>query len=261
MVTGKLPDHLSWSSISTYVQCSLKWRYHYMDRLEPEFTPSALVFGQAVHEAIGAFLESTLTGDRLSAANLADVYRQVWLSHDGPGVRFGSKETEDTLQKKAGALLSLFVDQYRGDTEVIAVEEPFAIDLQELWPEERCQLPLFVGVVDSIQKQNGSTFLIDYKTTARKPNGSVNVMQLVGYSMGAAGLGYDPDEMDYRYDYLVKTAQPSMVSCPVPVEEKDRRRFLKTVDRVWEAIQGSIFYPNPSYLCSSCGYQSRCNQW
>ncbi|MFC1833953.1 RecB family exonuclease [Thermodesulfobacteriota bacterium] len=261
MKTSQLPDHLSWSSISNYMQCSLKWRYHYLDRLEPEFTSSALVFGRAVHEAIGAFLQSTLNGDRLTTDNLTDVYRQVWLSHDGPEIRFGSRDSEDGLQEKAQGLLSLFVEEYKPDTEVIAVEESFELDLQELLPDHLYDLPRFVGIVDSIQKQNGSTCLIDYKTAARKPNGNVNAMQLVGYSLGAAGLGYDSDQLDYRFEYLLKTSKPALVSYPVQIEDRDRDRFRKTLTRVWKAIQASVFYPNPSYMCSSCGYQSKCKEW
>ncbi|MFC1833636.1 RecB family exonuclease [Thermodesulfobacteriota bacterium] len=261
MNTAQLPDHLSWSSISTYMQCSLKWRYHYLDRLEPEFTSAALVFGRAVHEAIRAFLQSTLNGDRLTTDNLTDVYRQVWLSHDGPEIRFGSRDSEDGLQEKAQGLLSLFVEEYKPDTEVIAVEESFEMDLQELLPEQPCKLPRFVGVVDSIQKQNGSTCLIDYKTAARRPNGNVNTMQLVAYSMGAAGLGYESDELDYSFEYLLKTKEPAVVSYPVQITDEDRERFLRTVVRVWKAIQGSIFYPNPSFMCGSCGYQSKCKEW
>ncbi|MFC1833206.1 RecB family exonuclease [Thermodesulfobacteriota bacterium] len=261
MNAGQLPEHLSYSSVSTYMQCSLKWRFHYVDRLEPEFTPSALLFGQAIHEAIGAFLQSTLNGDRLTADNLLDVYRQIWISHEGPSIRYGARDSEDALLTKAEGLLSLFHEQHDPSSEVIAVEEAFELDLQELVPDYPHKLPHHIGVVDSIQKQNGVTSLIDYKTAARKPNGSVNAMQLVAYSIGAAGLGYDPNELDYRYEYLVKTAKPQLVSYPVKVNDRDRRRFLKMATRVWKAVQGAIFYPNPSFFCSGCGFQRHCNEW
>ena len=61
--------------------------------------------------------------------------------------------------------------------------------------------------------------------------------------------------------YLLKTAKPELLRYPVTVGDNERRRFLKTTTRVWKAIQSAIFFPNPSYLCSSCGYQSHCNEW
>jgi putative RecB family exonuclease len=86
-------------------------------------------------------------------------------------------------------------------------------------------------------------------------------MQLVAYSLAASDFGYDPNELQYRCEYLLKTAKPELVSCPVAIEDNDRRRSPKTRERVWNAIQSSIFYPNPSYLCASCAYQRHCSDW
>jgi len=116
------------------------------------------------------------------------------------------------------------------------------------------------GYVDAILK-NGSTVLVDYKTSSRKPNGDVNAMQLVAYSLAAPTLGFEPDELHYRYEYLLKTTKPELVQRPVAIAHNDRWRFLKTTATVWKAIQSSIFYPNPSYLCSSCGFRRHCNEW
>jgi putative RecB family exonuclease len=169
-------------------------------------------------------------------------------------------ESEELLVNKARELFTLFVDQYDLEGEVIAVEEAFTIDLNEHARESPLPLPPLVGSVDAIIK-NGSTTLIDYKTASRKPNGDVNSMQLAAYSLGATTLGYDPNELEYRFDYLVKTAKPELLRYPVAVGENERRRFLKTTTGVWKAIQSAIFFPNPSYLCGSCGYQSHCKEW
>jgi len=47
--------HLSYSQINTYLTCSLKYKFHYLDQIEPPFVSSALVFGSCIHEAVGAF--------------------------------------------------------------------------------------------------------------------------------------------------------------------------------------------------------------
>ncbi len=114
-------------------------------------------------------------------------------------------------------------------------------------------LPPLVGSIDTIIKENGSTTLIDYKTASRKPNGDMNAMQLVAYSLGATTLGYEPNELEYRFDYLLKTAKPELLRYPVAVGDNERRGFLKTITRVCKAIHSTIFYPNPSYLCSCVG--------
>lgn len=260
MKTAQDHDHLSYSQINCYTTCPLKYRYHYIDRLEEEFTSSALLFGAGIHSGIQAYLQSVLEADPLRPDQLLDVFREEWRTSGDRKIRFSARDSEESLTNKASDLFSLFVDQHDPAAEVIAVEEAFTVDLNELTSDSPSPLPPFTGYIDAIIK-NGSTTLIDYKTASRKPSGDVNSMQLVAYSLGARKLGYDPNELGYRFDYLVKTAKPELIRYPVTVGDNERRRFLKTTTRVWKAIQSAIFFPNPSYLCSSCGYQSYCNEW
>ncbi len=260
MKTAHDHDHLSYSQINCYLTCPLKYRFHYIYGLEEEFTSSALIFGAGIHSGIQAYLQSMLEADPLRSDQLLDVYREEWRSSGSRKIRYSARESEESLTNKAHELFTLFVDQYNPAAEVIAVEEAFTVDLNKLAAESPTPLPPLTGYIDAIIK-NGSTTLIDYKTSSRKPGKDVNAMQLVAYSLGAVTLGYDPNELAYRYEYLVKTAKPEFVDYPVRIDEDDRRRFLKIITRVWKAIQSSIFYPNPSYLCASCGYQGHCKEW
>jgi len=253
--------HLSYSQVSQYLQCPLKYRFAYVDCLEPEFTPAALAFGAAMHSAIGCFLQSTLEASPFRPDQLLDIYQEEWKGCEGPGIRFTHRDSESALAKKAKSLLTLFVENHDPNTEVIAVEERFTVDLTEIVPDHQWEVPVFQGIVDAVLKENGSTVVVDYKTSARKPDSQVNAMQLVAYSVGSIGLGYDPNELDYRFEYLVKTTNPELVPFPVTIIDNDRSRFLKLLTRVDKAIGSSIFYPIPGYLCSSCGFQSRCREW
>ncbi|AFM23316.1 RecB family exonuclease [Desulfomonile tiedjei] len=260
MRTAEEHDHLSFSQVSCYTNCSLKYRFHYIDCLEEEFTSSALLFGSGIHSGIQAYLQSVLEADPLRPDQILDVFKDEWRTSQKGKIRYSARDSEESLTSKAHDLFTLFVDGYDPHGEVIAVEEAFSIDLNEHLHESPCTLPPLVGSIDAIIK-NGSTALIDFKTASRKPNGDVNAMQLVAYSLGATTLGYEPDELAYRYEYLIKTAKPELVNHPVAINDDDRRRFMKIVTRVWKAIQSSIFYPNPSYLCSSCGYHNHCKEW
>src|SRR5208283_5347179 len=81
MNTSMEKPHLSYSQINMYLTCPLKYKYHYIDHIEPPFVSSALVFGSCIHEAVGAFYQSCLEGDPLSPSQVHDVYRQSWESH------------------------------------------------------------------------------------------------------------------------------------------------------------------------------------
>jgi hypothetical protein len=54
--------YLSWSQCQTYQLCPKKFCFQYVEQAEPEFTPSSLVFGSAIHSAISFHHEAQLEG-------------------------------------------------------------------------------------------------------------------------------------------------------------------------------------------------------
>ena len=265
MNTGRLPDHISYSQISVYLQCPLKYRFHYIDALEPAFTSASLAFGQAVHQAVASFFQNALEGDRLTADNMIDVYREAWRNCEGPPIRYSNGDTEKKLLKKATDILTLWHSKQDSATEVYGVEEPFTVDLGDKTDYPCNGLPPLVGYVDHILKQpDGNITLIDLKTAARKPSQLQvdQTLQLTAYSLAAEALGFNPDELILRLDYLIKSATPDLVTYETSRSEEDRRKFVKMLAEVWKGIETSIFYPKPDWHCrSSCGYQSQCAEW
>jgi ATP-dependent helicase/DNAse subunit B len=100
--------HLSYSQVNTYLACPLRYRFHYIDQIEPPFVSAALAFGSCIHEAVAAFHQSCLEGDPLTASQLIDVYSQVWSSHSAERpVRFFNGESEEKLTVKAKGMLEV----------------------------------------------------------------------------------------------------------------------------------------------------------
>jgi putative RecB family exonuclease len=123
--------HLSYSQINTYLICPLKYKFQYIDMLQPTFTSSALVFGSAIHEAVGAFYQSVLEGDCLTVSQVHDVYRQIWESQNKEHeIRFFNGDSGESLSKKAEAMLSVFAEQFNPSVQIIGVEEPFSVEIE-----------------------------------------------------------------------------------------------------------------------------------
>jgi ATP-dependent helicase/DNAse subunit B len=59
-LTGR--DYLSYSAIAAYQKCPLRYFFQYVADLAPEFVPSSLVFGGAVHAAIEHRLRCVFEG-------------------------------------------------------------------------------------------------------------------------------------------------------------------------------------------------------
>ncbi len=265
MSTGRLPDHISYSQLSVYLQCPLKYRFHYIDALEPAFTSASLAFGGAVHEAVASFFQSALEGEDLSADNMIDVYRESWRGCEGPPIQYTNGDTEKKLLKKASDILTLRHSRQDPSIEVYGVEEPFTVDLSDKGDYPGNGLPPLVGYVDHILKQpDGNITLIDLKTAAKKPSQLQvdQTLQLTAYSLAAEALGFNPDELTLRLDYLIKSATPDLVTFETVRSQEDRRKFVKMLMSVWKSIETSIFYPKYDWYCrSSCGYQRQCAEW
>lgn len=49
-LTGR--DYISWSALSTFRTCPLKYKFRYIDGLPQESVSAALVFGTGIHSAV-----------------------------------------------------------------------------------------------------------------------------------------------------------------------------------------------------------------
>ena len=61
-------SHVSFTQIDQYLRCPLKYRFTFLDRLEPDFVPVALAFGSGIHGAAAFFFRGAGQGERPSVA-------------------------------------------------------------------------------------------------------------------------------------------------------------------------------------------------
>jgi putative RecB family exonuclease len=256
-MSGGVINHLSYSQISTYLMCPLRYRFQYVDLIPPAFTSSALVFGSAIHEAVGAFYEEILTGDELRPDQMLDVYRQAWQSRDGAEIRFFNGDDEQSLTEKAHQMLTVFHEAFDPDVQILGIEEFFEFTINE-------KVPPFQGYIDLIeQSADGVVSVVDLKTAARKPTKAQasNNLQLTAYTLGAESLGFDPEQLNLRLDVLTKTKNPELVRYETTRSEEERQRFVKTVKHVWNAIESHCFFPRQDWHCAQCAWADTCEKW
>ncbi|MFC1833225.1 RecB family exonuclease [Thermodesulfobacteriota bacterium] len=256
MVTKQLPDHLSYSQINTYMTCPLRYQLHYVEQIPASFTSAGLVFGSAIHEAVGAFYHQYLLGDHLKASQMVDVYRQAWRDREGEGIKFFNGDDAVSLVEKATKLLSVFHEAFDPTVAVLGVEEFFEIELGDM--------PLLQGYIDLIEQAEGGQITVaDLKTAARKPvNGSAHQnLQLTAYSVGVEALGFTPEEVNLRLDVLTKTKNPELVRCETTRTDNERQRFVKLAQHIWNAIEREAFFPKQDWTCKQCAWAEPCAKW
>ncbi len=257
-LTGR--DYISWSSISTFRSCPLKYWFRYVAGLPEESVSSALVFGTGIHAAIEDFYRAELAGEaKPDVEQLMFAYRSAWLPHDPEAIQFGSSETRSSLDMLATKMLSAFLNSPTASVQgtVLGVEEEIRGTLVEGVPD-------LYGRIDLVTEDSDSLVLTDFKTSRGKwstEQAEDASEQLVLYSKLAGDLA-PGKKLVTRFLVLTKTKEPVIEEHLGEVRPDRVARTVTSVERVWRAISAGNFYPAPSVVgCASCGYRRACEGW
>jgi putative RecB family exonuclease len=257
-LTGR--DYISWSAISTFRTCPLKYKFRYIDGLPEESVSSALVFGTGIHTAVEQHYQAQLAGEPMPDLEaLLFAYRSAWLPHDPDAISFGSTETRVSLDALAGKMLAAFLASPAASVQgrVLGVEEEIRGLLVEGVPD-------LYGRVDLLTEDSDSLVITDIKTSRGKWSQEQvedSGEQLLLYSHLASEIS-PGKKLKTRFLVLTKTREPQVETHTRDVEPAAVKRTLAGVERVWRAIESGVFYPAPSTMnCSGCGYRAACRAW
>jgi putative RecB family exonuclease len=257
-LTGR--DYLSWSAISTFRQCPLKYRFRYIDGLPEESVSSALVFGTGIHSAVEQHFQAALSGDEQpDIERLMFAYRSAWLPHDPDAIQFGSTETRASLDALAARMLTAFLNSPVATVQgrVLGVEEEIRGVLVEGVPD-------LYGRVDLLTEDADTLVVTDIKTSRSRWSAEQvedSGEQLLLYSHLASEIA-PGKKIATRFLVLTKTRELQIEEHVRGVEPAAVKRTLAGVELVWRAIESGVFYPAPSTMsCASCGYRAACRAW
>jgi putative RecB family exonuclease len=257
-LTGR--DYVSWSAISTFRQCPLKYKFRYIDGLPEESVSSALVFGTGIHSAVEQHFQAILSGEeKPDVDRLMFAYRSAWLPHDPHTIQFGSTETRASLDALAGKMLAAFLKSPAASVQgrVLGVEEEIRGVLVE-------GIPDLYGRVDLLTEDDNRLVITDIKTSRGEWSAEQvedSGEQLLLYSHLASEIS-PGKKIATRFLVLTKTKEPVIEEHVRDVGLGNVKRTLAGVERVWRAIESGVFYPAPSTMsCSTCGYRAACRAW
>ena len=171
-LTGR--SYFSWSAISTYLKCPLKYQFHYLDQLPEEFVSANLVFGAAIHAAREAFFgEHLASGSPLGVEALLAVYQSTWSQADLAAVQFGESADLASLGLLAERMLQAFVasDLSRPAGSIIGIEE-------ELRAPVIAGCPALLARLDLMFETDEAVVVTAFKTArSRRSAGDVNAAE------------------------------------------------------------------------------------
>ena len=144
------------SGLSAFKACPLKFKYLYIDKIQPEVQHSAAVFGTSVHACLSKMLTVSLDIDleKEFLKALDDAVKET-------KVRIFWKESREKYLKNALEILTEFREYWK--------ENPAKVLYSEV--KFRCTIMgiKYEGIIDLVTEQNGEEILWDFKTNKQRP--------------------------------------------------------------------------------------------
>lgn len=269
LVSHRSTPHLSASSLRSYIDCSLEYKFSRLDKLQPAFVSSSLLLGSAVHGTVEQCNIIRSEGFYMEQEEALDDFCKRF-SHmvketeaKGIPVKWKEKESFDSAMEQGQSLVRLYaeaadLERVESDAIILATELPFAISLPGV------PVPI-IGAMDVVQEEkDGSLTIVEVKTTAKSYTTSDIDMtdQLTCYQMALREIGYAGRDVNLRLDTLVKTKVPKLETHYTARTELDEARLTRKLRETWMAIEAGIFLPSDgSWKCSGCAYRKACAEW
>jgi CRISPR/Cas system-associated exonuclease Cas4 (RecB family) len=261
--TGK---HFSASALKTYLTCPKKFAFQYVIGAEPEFRPSALILGKAVHEALAVHHAGLKDGKPVPASEIQQQFDATFDSHlAGPiPIHYRENGDADGLRVAGHALVGVYLANSEFRSEILAVEHGWRADLVDPRTGELSDVAL-VGVFDLVERdEDGQIVIADTKTAAKRWSVSQADLdlQMSVYAEAACQAGLVPEDTDVhvRLDVLVKLKREPVLERLHTVRGPIQRAIARMI--AWDGLKaiesGSAFYRNPGWACDGCQFRRQC---
>ena len=258
-LTGR--DYVSFSALSTFRQCPLRYYFKYVAGLPEPVVSSGLVFGGAVHSAIEQHYRALLAGETAPGRDmLLEAFWSAWHSRSQEtDVQFARDADPALMGSLAERVLTAFCDSELAHPAgaVIAVEEELREALVPGCPDLLARIDLAV-------ETHTELVVTDFKTSRSRWSGDQAEQsgeQLVLYGELAQRLAPAKD-LRLEFGVVTKAKTPAVERYQVTSDPQRVERTKRVIERVWQAILSGSFYPAPSPLsCSSCPYRDPCRDW
>ena len=254
-------EHLSASSIGTYVECSLMYKFSKIDRIPMEKKSDAMEFGSAIHNTLEQYYMEKLIGEKLLLKDVHEIFEKCWKNRakDNLNIQFTKGHDCKSLLMLGKDLLSVWFQKLPDDNyNIIGIEEAFSFKIPGI------ALP-FIGAMDLIEEDEAATIIVtDHKTSARAYSASEvdQNQQLTLYQMALKSMGYGNREILLKFDTIIKTKTPRFEQYWTTRSELDEHRLIRKANQVWDGITKQVFIPNDqSWKCKGCSYKSACDNW
>lgn len=253
-------DYVSFSALSLYQRCSLRYFFRYIEQLPEATASSSLIFGRGIHRAIEFHFRELLAGnDAPDLDILLSEFNDGWEETPAEQISYSKTDNRDTLAILADRVLTAFrasdIAKPRGH--ILGVEEELRGRVIDGAPELLARL-------DLLGESDGTLTITDFKTSKSAWSGDQatdSAEQLLLYAELARQRF---PGMPIRLEFIVftKAKKVAIGRYEVALDATRSARTKRIAQRVWRAISAGNFYPSPSPMnCGTCPYRDPCRRW
>lgn len=250
-------DHLSCSQMNLYLQCPLKYKFLYIDKLPKPFKPSGLAFGGSIHAALAWLHKQRVNGNNVPLEKLLKIFDADWYAQKLDNeIRYKNGEAETRLTVMAKEMLSLYFNQpYQ---KPVGAEVPFVLPLVNLSTGERLDINI-EGYIDLIEKDDT---ISEFKTSSQAMNSRDldDHLQLTAYGYAYEMLYRRSPKLLKLIDF-VKTRRPRIITLETDAKKLNLQRFFYLARQILKGIKSRVFFPRASFMCKDCEYGEPCKVW
>lgn len=251
--------HWSYSSISQYLTCPLRYYFQRILCLPQPTVGSSLVLGSAVHAALAAYHQDLKVGREPRRELIERAYRAAWDRRDGTEIAFKDGETREDLSAQGMALVELYLKEPPPER-IVAIEHDMIAPIHNS-RGEYLEVPLF-AVADLITATDDGLMVREFKTAARAYSESEAAASLQPTCYVNAVEEAFAEPTSVQYTVLIKTKTPKIQTLAANRTAEDLGRLGDIVEQIERAVQAEIFYPVENQIhCSTCPYRGPCREW
>lgn len=248
-------DHLSSSQLNLYSQCSLKYRFQYVDLIPKPFKSSGLAFGSVIHSAISWIHNERIGGNKVTLERLYRIFDADWYSQKADtDIRYKNGESEMKLVFMGKEMLRMYYQEPVKKAK--GTDVSFTVPLLNLATGEDLGIDL-EGFIDLIEEDDT---IVEFKTSSQTMNDIDDHLQLTAYSYAYEVLYQRPPKL-LKVINFVKTKKPKMIPLETKRDKADYQRFFHLAKQVLRGIKTHVFFPRSSFLCKDCEYEDNCKAW
>jgi RecB family exonuclease len=263
--------HLSYSSISAYLDCPRKWKFRYIEKL-PTFGNANLFLGSVWHNTVEEYISTSAKGTEA----LKKLYKKSWnvqLKKDGEKMIW-DREEETVVKEQGEYWITEEVDTPGSHPSMADYldtikpkkgkkgEKPYVVEMYVSLNVPRISIPI-IGFIDTITQDDIPT---DFKTSGKSwsKTRAAAEMQPLFYLAALSQAGIRVPSGQFRHTVFVKpgkTTKPKVQEFITSHNQAKLFWIYRVIEDVWNAIQREAFPVNPTgWLCSKyyCDYWGSC---